>query len=295
MFNDALKNFIKNDDNKKLIPKESIQKEEKEKKEPEVKHKLNIDMFEKNIKKNENPKVENNNKPVNAQKENVEPPKVMTMAERMKLFESKGKSNTNNQTKPLDTIGTVKKVTIFEKQGKHEPPVKEEVRAEISKNKTNLIEERLNNLNKNQPKEVEKPKEIVYEAPKVAPSFAERMKFLQNNANKTNQTKPPINVGNTNKVAMFEKPQPIPEPKKEEPVKMGSFEERQQQMRARLMTIPGMGMMKCPELKKEVTEQDKETNKEEITLHKAVENIQNKPVRKIRRKTMAPKFNFDGK
>ena len=120
------------------------------------------------------------------------------------------------------------------------------------------------------------------------------MKFLQNNANViTNQTKPPINIGHRGKVAMFEKPQT--EAKKEEPVKMGSFEERQQQMRMRLMTMPGMGMMKRPELKKEETEQNKEDNKQEVVLHKAVENIQNKPVRKIRRKTMAPKFNFDGK
>ena len=265
MFDNALKTFIKNKDNSQ---------KGKEEKQPEVKHKLNIDMFEKN-KKNETQPI--TNKPTNSQKKNNEPPKTMSMAERMKLFESKSASN---QTKPPVTFGTTKKVAMFEKQ---KSPTKEENK------KTNLIEERLNSLNK--PKEIQK--ENVNEPSKVAPSFAERMKFLQNNANVIqNQNKPPINIGHTSKVAMFEKQS---EPKAEEPVKMGSFEERQQQMRMRLMTMPGMGMMKRPERKKEVTEQDKEDNKKEIVLHKAVENIQNKPVRKIRRKTMAPKFGFDGK
>ena len=265
MFDNALKTFIKNKDNSQ---------KGKEEKQPEVKHKLNIDMFEKNKKNKTQPIT---NKPNNSQKENNEPPKTMSMAERMKLFESKSASN---QTKPPVTFGTTKKVAMFEKQ---KSPTKEENK------KTNLIEERLNSLNK--PKEIQK--ENVNEPSKVAPSFAERMKFLQNNANVIqNQNKPPINIGHTSKVAMFEKQS---EPKAEEPVKMGSFEERQQQMRMRLMTMPGMGMVKRPELKKEVTEQDKEDNKKEIVLHKAVENIQNKPVRKIRRKTMAPKFNFDGK
>ena len=279
MFDNALKTFIKNDDNSSKGKEESKQKE--------VKHKLNIDMFEKNSKKNETQPL--TNKPANSQKETTEAPKTMSMAERMKLFESKASSNANNQTKPPVTFGTTKKVAMFEKQ---ESPIKPEIKKEIPKNKTNLIEERLNNLNK--PKEVEKPKEVVNEPSKVAPSFADRMKFLQNNANVIqNQNKPPINIGHTNKVAMFEKPQSNPsEPKKEEPVKMGSFEERQQQMRMRLMTMP-MGMMKRPELKKEETEQ--EDSKKEVASHKAVENIQNKPVRKIRRKTMAPKFNFDGK
>ena len=265
MFDDSLNNFIKKDiDGLSKKKEESRQKENKDKNEPQVKHKLNIDMFEKNIKKNDKPSKN-------------EMPKTMSMAERMKLFESKSASN---QTKPPVTFGTTKKVAMFEKQ---KSPTKEENK------KTNLIEERLNSLNK--PKEIQK--ENVNEPSKVAPSFAERMKFLQNNANVIqNQNKPPINIGHTSKVAMFEKQS---KPKAEEPVKMGSFEERQQQMRMRLMTMPGMGMMKRPELKKEVTEQDKEDNKKEIVLHKAVENIQNKPVRKIRRKTMAPKFNFDGK
>ena len=43
MFDNALKTFIKNKDNSQ---------KGKEEKQPEVKHKLNIDMFEKNIKKN---------------------------------------------------------------------------------------------------------------------------------------------------------------------------------------------------------------------------------------------------
>ena len=281
MFDDSLNNFIKKDiDGLSKKKEESRQKENKDKNEPQVKHKLNIDMFEKNIKKNEiqppNPKVEtNNDKP-----SKNEVPKTMSMAERMKLFESK---SANNQNKPPIVIA--KKVDKPEKQETTNIPVKEE----IQKNKINLIEERLNSINKS------KKKENITEPPKTgSSSFAERMKFLQNNANViTNQTKPPINIGHTGKVAMFEKPQT--EAKKEEPVKMGSFEERQQQMRMRLMTMPGMGMMKRPELKKEETEQDKEDNKQEVVLHKAVENIHNKPVRKIRRKTMAPKFNFDGK
>ena len=285
MFDDSLNNFIKKDiDGLSKKKKESRQKENKDKNEPQVKHKLNIDMFEKNIKKNKiqppNPKVEtNNDKP-----SKNEVPKTMSMAERMKLFESK---SANNQNKPPIVIA--KKVDKPEKKETTNIPVKKE----IQKNKINLIEERLNSINKS--KEPEKKKENITEPPKTgSSSFAERMKFLQNNANViTNQTKPPINIGHTGKVAMFEKPQT--EAKKEEPVKMGSFEERQQQMRMRLMTMPGMGMMKRPELKKEETEQDKEDNKQEVVLHKAVGNIQNKPVRKIRRKTMAPKFNFDGK
>ena len=285
MFDDSLNNFIKKDiDGLSKKKEESRQKENKDKNEPQVKHKLNIDMFEKNIKKNKiqppNPKVEtNNDKP-----SKNEVPKTMSMAERMKLFESK---SANNQNKPPIVIA--KKVDKPEKKETTNIPVKKE----IQKNKINLIEERLNSINKS--KEPEKKKENITEPPKTgSSSFAERMKFLQNNANViTNQTKPPINIGHTGKVAMFEKPQT--EAKKEEPVKMGSFEERQQQMRMRLMTMPGMGMMKRPELKKEKTEQDKEDNKQEVVLHKAVENIQNKPVRKIRRKTMAPKFNFDGK
>lgn len=285
MFDDSLNNFIKKDiDGLSKKKEESRQKENKDKNEPQVKHKLNIDMFEKNIKKNEiqppNPKVEtNNDKP-----SKNEVPKTMSMAERMKLFESK---SANNQNKPPIVIA--KKVDKPKKQETTNIPVKKE----IQKNKINLIEERLNSINKS--KEPEKKKENITEPPKTgSSSFAERMKFLQNNANViTNQTKPPINIGHRGKVAMFEKPQT--EAKKEEPVKMGSFEERQQQMRMRLMTMPGMGMMKRPELKKEETEQDKEDNKQEVVLHKAVENLQNKPVRKIRRKTMAPKFNFDGK
>ena len=285
MFDDSLNNFIKKDiDGLSKKKKESRQKENKDKNEPQVKHKLNIDMFEKNIKKNEiqppNPKVEtNNDKP-----SKNEVPKTMSMAERMKLFESK---SANNQNKPPIVIA--KKVDKPKKQETTNIPVKKE----IQQNKINLIEERLNSINKS--KEPEKKKENITEPPKTgSSSFAERMKFLQNNANViTNQTKPPINIGHTGKVAMFEKPQT--KAKKEEPVKMGSFEERQQQMRMRLMTMPGMGMMKRPELKKEETEQDKEDNKQEVVLHKAVKNIQNKPVRKIRRKTMAPKFNFDGK
>lgn len=285
MFDDSLNNFIKKDiDGLSKKKEESRQKENKDKNEPQVKHKLNIDMFEKNIKKNEiqppNPKVEtNNDKP-----SKNEVPKTMSMAERMKLFESK---SANNQNKPPIVIA--KKVDKPEKKETTNIPVKKE----IQKNKINLIEERLNSINKS--KEPEKKKENITEPPKTgSSSFAERMKFLQNNANViTNQTKPPINIGHTGKVAMFEKPQT--EAKKEEPVKMGSFEERQQQMRMRLMTMPGMGMMKRPELKKEETEKDKEDNKQEVVLHKAVENLQNKPVRKIRRKTMAPKFNFDGK
>ena len=272
MFDDSLNNFIKKDiDGLSKKKKESRQKENKDKNEPQVKHKLNIDMFEKNIKKNDKPSKN-------------EVPKTMSMAERMKLFESK---SANNQNKPPIVIA--KKVDKPKKQETTNIPVKEE----IQKNKINLIEERLNSINKS--KEPEKKKENITEPPKTgSSSFAERMKFLQNNANViTNQTKPPINIGHTGKVAMFEKPQT--EAKKEEPVKMGSFEERQQQMRMRLMTMPGMGMMKRPELKKEETEQNKEDNKQEAAPHKAVENIQNKPVRKIRRKTMAPKFNFDGK
>ena len=272
MFDDSLNNFIKKDiDGLSKKKKESRQKENKDKNEPQVKHKLNIDMFEKNIKKNDKPSKN-------------EVPKTMSMAERMKLFESK---SANNQNKPPIVIA--KKVDKPEKKETTNIPVKKE----IQKNKINLIEERLNSINKS--KEPEKKKENITEPPKTgSSSFAERMKFLQNNANViTNQTKPPINIGHTGKVAMFEKPQT--EAKKEEPVKMGSFEERQQQMRMRLMTMPGMGMMKRPELKKEETEQDKEDNKQEVVLHKAVGNIQNKPVRKIRRKTMAPKFNFDGK
>ena len=272
MFDDSLNNFIKKDiDGLSKKKKESRQKENKDKNEPRVKHKLNIDMFEKNIKKNDKPSKN-------------EVPKTMSMAERMKLFESK---SANNQNKPPIVIA--KKVDKPEKKETTNIPVKKE----IQKNKINLIEERLNSINKS--KEPEKKKENITEPPKTgSSSFAERMKFLQNNANViTNQTKPPINIGHTGKVAMFEKPQT--EAKKEEPVKMGSFEERQQQMRMRLMTMPGMGMMKRPELKKEETEQDKEDNKQEVVLHKAVENIHNKPVRKIRRKTMAPKFNFDGK
>ena len=285
MFDDSLNNFIKKDiDGLSKKKEESRQKENKDKNEPQVKHKLNIDMFEKNIKKNKiqppNPKVEtNNDKP-----SKNEVPKTMSMAERMKLFESK---SANNQNKPPIVIA--KKVDKPEKKETTNIPVKKE----IQKNKINLIEERLNSINKS--KEPEKKKENITEPPKTgSSSFAERMKFLQNNANViTNQTKPPINIGHTGKVAMFEKPQT--EAKKEEPVKMGSFEERQQQMRMRLMTMPGMGMMKRPELKKEETEQDKKDNKQEVVLHKAVKNIQNKPVRKIRKKTMAPKFNFDGK
>ena len=285
MFDDSLNNFIKKDiDGLSKKKEESRQKENKDKNEPQVKHKLNIDMFEKNIKKNKiqppNPKVEtNNDKP-----SKNEVPKTMSMAERMKLFESK---SANNQNKPPIVIA--KKVDKPEKKETTNIPVKKE----IQKNKINLIEERLNSINKS--KEPEKKKENITEPPKTgSSSFAERMKFLQNNANViTNQTKPPINIGHRGKVAMFEKPQT--EAKKEEPVKMGSFEERQQQMRMRLMTMPGMGMMKRPELKKEETEQDKKDNKQEVVLHKAVKNIQNKPVRKIRRKTMAPKFNFDGK
>ena len=285
MFDDSLNNFIKKDiDGLSKKKKESRQKENKDKNEPQVKHKLNIDMFEKNIKKNEiqppNPKVEtNNDKP-----SKNEVPKTMSMAERMKLFESK---SANNQNKPPIVIA--KKVDKPKKQETTNITVKKE----IQQNKINLIEERLNSINKS--KEPEKKKENITEPPKTgSSSFAERMKFLQNNTNViTNQTKPPINIGHTGKVAMFEKPQT--KAKKEEPVKMGSFEERQQQMRMRLMTMPGMGMMKRPELKKEETEQDKEDNKQEVVLHKAVKNIQNKPVRKIRRKTMAPKFNFDGK
>ena len=272
MFDDSLNNFIKKDiDGLSKKKEESRQKENKDKNEPQVKHKLNIDMFEKNIKKNDKPSKN-------------EVPKTMSMAERMKLFESK---SANNQNKPPIVIA--KKVDKPKKQETTNIPVKKE----IQKNKINLIEERLNSINKS--KEPEKKKENITEPPKTgSSSFAERMKFLQNNANViTNQTKPPINIGHTGKVAMFEKPQT--EAKKEEPVKMGSFEERQQQMRMRLMTMPGMGMMKRPELKKEETEQDKEDNKQEVVLHKAVKNIQNKPVRKIRRKTMAPKFNFDGK
>ena len=272
MFDDSLNNFIKKDiDGLSKKKEESRQKENKDKNEPQVKHKLNIDMFEKNIKKNDKPSKN-------------EVPKTMSMAERMKLFESK---SANNQNKPPIVIA--KKVDKPKKQETTHIPVKKE----IQKNKINLIEERLNSINKS--KEPEKKKENITEPPKTgSSSFAERMKFLQNNANViTNQTKPPINIGHTGKVAMFEKPQT--EAKKEEPVKMGSFEERQQQMRMRLMTMPGMGMMKRPELKKEETEQDKEDNKQEVVLHKAVKNIQKKPVRKIRRKTMAPKFNFDGK
>ena len=272
MFDDSLNNFIKKDiDGLSKKKKESRQKENKDKNEPQVKHKLNIDMFEKNIKKNDKPSKN-------------EVPKTMSMAERMKLFESK---SANNQNKPPIVIA--KKVDKPEKKETTNIPVKKE----IQKNKINLIEERLNSINKS--KEPEKKKGNITEPPKTgSSSFAERMKFLQNNANViTNQTKPPINIGHTGKVAMFEKPQT--EAKKEEPVKMGAFEERQQQMRMRLMTMPGMGMMKRPELKKEETEQDKEDNKQEVVLHKAVGNIQNKPVRKIRRKTMAPKFNFDGK
>ena len=272
MFDDSLNNFIKKDiDGLSKKKEESRQKENKDKNEPQVKHKLNIDMFEKNIKKNDKPSKN-------------EVPKTMSMAERMKLFESK---SANNQNKPPIVIA--KKVDKPEKKETTNIPVKKEKK----KNKINLIEERLNSINKS--KEPEKKKENITEPPKTgSSSFAERMKFLQNNANViTNQTKPPINIGHTGKVAMFEKPQT--EAKKEEPVKMGSFEERQQQMRMRLMTMPGMGMMKRPELKKEETEQDKEDNKQEVVLHKAVKNIQNKPVRKIRRKTMAPKFNFDGK
>ena len=272
MFDDSLNNFIKKDiDGLSKKKKESRQKENKDKNEPQVKHKLNIDMFEKNIKKDDKPSKN-------------EVTKTMRMAERMKLFESK---SANNQNKPPIVIA--KKVDKPKKQETTNIPVKKE----IQKNKINLIEERLNSINKS--KEPEKKKENITEPPKTgSSSFAERMKFLQNNANViTNQTKPPINIGHTGKVAMFEKPQT--EAKKEEPVKMGSFEERQQQMRMRLMTMPGMGMMKRPELKKEETEQDKEDNKQEVVLHKAVKNIQNKPVRKIRRKTMAPKFNFDGK
>lgn len=272
MFDDSLNNFIKKDiDGLSKKKEESRQKENKDKNEPQVKHKLNIDMFEKNIKKNDKPSKN-------------EMPKTMSMAERMKLFESK---SANNQNKPPIVIA--KKVDKPKKQETTNIPVKKE----IQKNKINLIEERLNSINKS--KEPEKKKENITEPPKTgSSSFAERMKFLQNNANViTNQTKPPINIGHRGKVAMFEKPQT--EAKKEEPVKMGSFEERQQQMRMRLMTMPGMGMMKRPELKKEETEQDKEDNKQEVVLHKAVENIHNKPVRKIRRKTMAPKFNFDGK
>ena len=272
MFDDSLNNFIKKDiDGLSKKKEESRQKENKDKNEPQVKHKLNIDMFEKNIKKNDKPSKN-------------EVPKTMSMAERMKLFESK---SANNQNKPPIVIA--KKVDKPKKQETTNIPVKKE----IQKNKINLIEERLNSINKS--KEPEKKKETITAPPKTgSSSFAERMKFLQNNANViTNQTKPPINIGHTGKVAMFEKPQT--EAKKEEPVKMGSFEERQQQMRMRLMTMPGMGMMKRPELKKEETEQDKEDNKQEVVLHKAVKNIQNKPVRKIRRKTMAPKFNFDGK
>ena len=273
MFDDSLNNFIKKDiDGLSKKKEESRQKENKDKNEPQVKHKLNIDMFEKNIKKNDKPSKN-------------EVPKTMSMAERMKLFESK---SANNQNKPPIVIA--KKVDKPKNQETTNIPVKKE----IQKNKINLIEERLNSINKS--KEPEKKKENITEPPKKtgSSSFAERMKFLQNNANViTNQTKPPINIGHTGKVAMFEKPQT--KGKKEEPIKMGSFEERQQQMRMRLMTMPGMGMMKRPELKKEETEQDKEDNKQEVVLHKAVENIQNKPVRKIRRKTMAPKFNFDGK
>lgn len=272
MFDDSLNNFIKKDiDGLSKKKKESRQKENKDKNEPQVKHKLNIDMFEKNIKKNDKPSKN-------------EVPKTMSMAERMKLFESK---SANNQNKPPIVIA--KKVDKPKKQETTNIPVKKE----IQKKKINLIEERLNSINKS--KEPEKKKENITEPPKTgSSSFAERMKFLQNNANViTNQTKPPINIGHTGKVVMFEKPQT--KAKKEEPVKMGSFEERQQQMRMRLMTMPGMGMMKRPELKKEETEQDKEDNKQEVVLHKAVKNIQNKPVRKIRRKTMAPKFNFDGK
>ena len=228
-----------------------------------------IDIFEKKIKNNKtapiNPKIETDYN--NSSNNNV--PKTMSMAARMKLFESK---SANNQNKPPIAIGTTKKVDKLEKQEK------------IHKNKIDLIEERINN--KNKAKEPEK----INEPPKTgSSSFADHMKFLQNNSNVI------VNQIKTNIEHMSEKPQTESEPQKEEPINSGSFEERQQKMRMRLMTMPGMGMMKSPALKKEVTEQDKEDDKQEIELHKAVENIQNKPVRKVRRKTMAPKFNFDSK
>ena len=65
-----------------------------------------IDIFEKKIKNNKtapiNPKIETNyNKPTND-----EVPKTMSLAERMKLFESK---SANNQNEPPIAIGTTKK------------------------------------------------------------------------------------------------------------------------------------------------------------------------------------------
>ena len=56
MFDNALKTFIKNEDNSQ---------KGKEVKQPEVKHKLNIDMFEKNTKNERQPIT---NKPTNSQK-----------------------------------------------------------------------------------------------------------------------------------------------------------------------------------------------------------------------------------
>ena len=95
-----------------------------------------------------------------------------------------------------------------------------------------------------------------------------------------------------NKVSIKE---PSVIPKQENPIvkdpPMNSFEEKRKMMGMRMMMVPGMGMMARDPIHNRNNESSNETkvNTTEI-FQTAVQNIQNKPVRKVRRKTVTVGF-----
>ncbi len=289
----------------------------------EVKFKANsfadrLKMFELNNTKNTNTKPSFNLAP---KKVSFNPPKqemINVMIKQQEPIEKPKESSTNNlpaeihnqiqkkveEKKPIE----IKPLVEYKKPIEHVKP-QEEHKEEVL-NHQHPIEIKkpieIQNHKQDTPKSTEQPKPIVNkkpietqnEPPKPISSFKDRLNMFASKQSSSTNSKPSVKFTYNNynkpinKVSIKE---PSVIPKQENPIvkdpPMNSFEEKRKMMGMRMMMIPGMGMMARDPIHNRNNESSNETkvNTTEI-FQTAVQNIQNKPVRKVRRKTVTVGF-----
>ena len=289
----------------------------------EVKFKANsfadrLKMFELNNTKNTHTEPSFNLAP---KKVSFNPPKqerINVMIKQQEPIEKPKESSTNNL--PAEIHNQIQKKVEEKKPIEIKPPVEYKKPIEHVKPQEEHKEEVLHhqhpieikkpieiqNHKQDTPKSTEQPKPIVNkkpietqnEPPKPISSFKDRLNMFASKQSSSTNSKPSVKFTDNNynkpinKVSIKE---PSVIPKQENPIvkdpPMNSFEEKRKMMGMRMMMIPGMGMMARDPIHNRNNESSNETkvNTTEI-FQTAVQNIQNKPVRKVRRKTVTVGF-----
>lgn len=194
---------------------------------------------------------------------------------------------------------------------------------EIKKEENHKMIEKPKSIEQKKPIEIQNHKEVTpkpienkkpiethnsFNEPKQISSFKDRLNMFASNPKQSsfNNPKPSVKFTDNNHYKPINKvtiKEPSFIPKQEKPIikdppketkknpPINSFEEKRKMMSMRLMMVPGMGMMSHDPIHNRNNESSNETkvNTTEV-FHNAVENIQNKPVRKVRRKTVAVGF-----